>query len=66
MNMHWEALPFELPQLPAGVRWHIFANTSVPLFARRMLTQPGQGAGPSKTQQSFLSGGRSVAILVGK
>jgi glycogen operon protein len=30
MNMYWEALPFELPQLPDGFRWRVFANTSMP------------------------------------
>ncbi|MDQ4100430.1 MAG: glycogen debranching protein GlgX, partial [Chloroflexota bacterium] len=29
MNMHWEDHVFELPALPDGMRWHVFANTSV-------------------------------------
>ena len=27
MNMHWEMHGFELPQLPAGLSWRVFANT---------------------------------------
>jgi glycogen operon protein len=63
LNMYWQALPFELPKLPAGWRWHVFANTSMP---------PGQdvadiGQEPDVADQGqVLAGGRSVIILVGK
>src|SRR5262249_47471625 len=30
MNMHWESHLFELPAPPAGSRWHVFVNTSLP------------------------------------
>ena len=30
MNMHWESHDFELPALPDGSRWHVFANTGMP------------------------------------
>ncbi len=63
MNMHWEAHGFELPQLPAGVQWHIFANTGCQaphdcyeLGKEVILPQ----------QQGILIGERSVVILVGK
>ncbi len=63
MNMHWEAHGFELPQLPAGVNWHIFANTGCQpphdcyeLGKEVILPQ----------QQGILIGERSVVILVGK
>jgi len=29
INMHWEMHGFELPKLPNGVNWHIFANTGM-------------------------------------
>jgi isoamylase len=63
MNMHWDALPFELPQLPKGVQWRVFVNTSVgpPADAHN----PGEEPVPAN-QESFLVGGRSVAILVGR
>ena len=27
MNVHWQANWFELPGLPTGMNWHVFANT---------------------------------------
>jgi isoamylase len=62
-NMYWDALPYELPQLPPGLSWHVFANTSVP--------PPGDACEPGseplvEDQRVFLMGGRSVAILVGR
>jgi len=63
MNMHWEAHQFEIPALPQGLRWHIFANTSpnVP----EEITEPGQEL-EIKDQQFIMLGPRSVVILVGK
>ena len=63
MNMYSEALWFEVPGLPNGMKWHVFANTNA---------LPPQdiwevGAEPVLKDQSGLSmGGRSVAIFVGK
>ena len=63
MNMHWQGHRFELPQLPAGLRWHRFANTGMP---------PGEDVSPPGAepdlpdQRSIFMGERSVAILVGK
>ena len=28
MNTHWDGHWFGLPELPDGMRWHVFANTS--------------------------------------
>jgi len=63
MNMHWDALPFELPGLRDGMKWHLFANTSMP--APHDVSEPGTEP-PLEDQFSFLAGGRSVVILVGK
>ncbi len=63
MNMHSEALPFEIPRLPAGKRWHVFANTSgVP---PEDVSDPGAEP-PLADEAEFVVGGRSVAILVGR
>jgi glycogen operon protein len=63
MNAYWDALPFELPQLKTGMLWHVFANTSVesPYDAAEVGEEP-----VLENQHSFLVGGRSVAILVGR
>ena len=63
MNMYWEALPCELPRLPDGMRWHVFANTGVasPDDIRQPGTEPELPNG-----DSCLLGGRSVVILVGR
>ncbi len=63
MNMHWEALPFELPRLPLGTQWHVFANTG--MAPPEDISEPGQE--PSlANQQSIIAGARSVVILVGR
>src|SRR5262249_8794266 len=63
MNMHWEALPFDLPGLPTGMAWHVFANTS--------MTSPEDSYAPGREprlsdQSRLIAGGRSVIILVGR
>jgi glycogen operon protein len=63
MNMHWETHLFELPRLPAGLCWHIFANTS--MRAPKDVYPPGEEPLLSD-QAQFLVGGRSVVILVGR
>jgi isoamylase len=45
MNMYWEALPFELPRLPDGFRWHVPAchrrrTPSIPTASRNLRTRP--------------------------
>lgn len=63
MNMHWEANWFELPGLPSGMKWHVFANTGAP--------SPDDSWTPGSepvlsNQYGILLGDRSVVILVGK
>ena len=61
MNMHWDAQWFDLPGLPEGKQWHIFANTGAP----EDITEPGEER-LLDDQGGILLGDRSVAILVGK
>ncbi|UCH24833.1 MAG: glycogen debranching protein GlgX [Trueperaceae bacterium] len=63
MNMHWDALPFELPSPPDNLSWHLSTNTSMP--APQDIYEPGTEP-PFENSSSFLVGGRSVAILVAK
>jgi glycogen operon protein len=63
MNMHWEGHRFELPGLPAGLRWHLFAETAA--------DPPGDVRAPGSEpvvadQGHLLVGERSVSILVGR
>jgi glycogen operon protein len=63
MNMHWEDHTFALPSLPAGLRWHLFADTSQPPPGD--VTTPG--CEPPLADQAHLRvGARSVVILVGR
>ncbi|MGK3971529.1 glycogen debranching protein GlgX [Sorangium sp. So ce118] len=62
-NMHWEALPFQPPALPPGMRWHVFANTG--------MAPPEDihdlGAEPRLADESdCLVGPRSIIVLVGR
>ncbi|MEB3227737.1 MAG: glycogen debranching protein GlgX [Synechocystis sp.] len=63
LNMHWEAHWFELPQIPDGSQWHVFANTgsASPLDIHR----PGDEI-VLENQQGLLLGDRSVVVLVSK
>jgi glycogen operon protein len=59
-NMYWDALPFGLPALEDGRRWHLAANTGIEpphdIFAT--------GEEPTlENQGEVLVGGRSVVIL---
>src|SRR5688572_18846094 len=63
LNMYWEPLSFELPALPSGLNWRLFANTGA--------LSPGDSWEPGtepvlENQHNFLVGDRSVLILVGK
>jgi isoamylase len=63
MNVHWEAHLFELPQLPAGMKWHLFLNTH--LHPPEDIWDLGQE--PVLQNQSKVKvGDRSVVILVGR
>jgi isoamylase len=63
MNMHWDSHVFELPGLPEGSAWHVFANTGV--AAPEDIWQPG--AEPLLSDQhAMVLSDRSVCILVGR
>jgi glycogen operon protein len=63
MNMHWEALPFELPGLSGGAQWHVFANTGMPMpdDVWELECEP-----VLDNQREIILGPRSVVVLVGK
>ncbi|WPD22257.1 MAG: alpha-amylase family glycosyl hydrolase [Candidatus Electrothrix scaldis] len=63
MNMHWDALPFDMPMLPPEYQWLLSVNTSMP--SPEDIFPPGQER-ILDNQQSMLVGGRSVAILLGR
>jgi len=63
MNMHWEAHDFELPGLPEGVFWNVFANTD--MQPPDDIVQPSQEI-IIENQTQFLVGPRSVVVLIGK
>ncbi len=63
MNTHWEAHDFELPGLPDGKRWHVFANTG----AESPADVFDVGNEPDLPDQSkIFMGPRTTAILVGR
>jgi glycogen operon protein len=70
INMYWESLMFDLPELPSRehvweerMKWHIFINTgaNAPEDSHEPGFEPEVG-----DQQRMLVGARSVVILVGK
>ena len=63
MNMHWEGQWCELPGLPSGMQWHVFANTGAP--SPEDIWEPGNEPLLSD-QHGLLVGDRSVVILIGK
>jgi glycogen operon protein len=63
MNMHWEGHGFELPKLPDNLKWHVFANTSMP--SSEDIWELGSEPLLSDQDQVFV-GDRSVVILVGR
>ena len=63
MNMHWEMHGFELPQLPEGMAWHVFANTG--MESPQDIFEPGEEP-LTDNQHEVLVGPRSIIILVGK
>ncbi len=62
-NMHWDALPFELPGLPPGLKWRVFANTG--MSSPDDIWEPGFEPA-LQDQQGFTAAGRSMFILVGR
>ena len=63
MNMHWESHVFQLPQLPEGRQWRLFADTSLP--SPQDICEPGQEH-LLPEQDRYLLGARCVIILVGR
>jgi glycogen operon protein len=63
INMHWDSHTFELPGLPAGTAWHVFANSGV--ASPDDVWEPGSEPVLSDQQAMILSD-RSVCILVGR
>lgn len=63
VNMYWDALPFELPQLPDEKNWHISVNTDMPapFDFHKLKKEP-----VLEDQYTCILGPRSVVILVGK
>ncbi len=63
MNMYWDSVWFNLPQLPQNLRWHVAFNTGVasPEDSWAPGTEP-----ELSDQSSILLGNRSVIILVGR
>jgi glycogen operon protein len=63
MNTYSDALWFNIPQLPAGMQWHLSVNTSMPS------PQDIWALGDEpvlEEQQNILLGNHSVVILVGR
>ncbi len=63
LNMHWDGLDFELPGLPPGLQWHVFANTGA--SSPDDIWEPGSEP-PLADQHKLYLSGRSSAILVGR
>ena len=63
MNMHWESHVFQLPRLPAGLRWRRFVDTMRPAPAE--IAEPGEELVLHDQEQKHV-GPRSVVILIGK
>jgi glycogen operon protein len=63
INMYWDGLEFELPQVPGDKQWHIFANTSMP--AGKDISEVGAEI-LLEDQHKIVIGGRSIVILVNK
>ena len=63
INMYWDGLPFELPQLPNGKSWYISVNTDMPgpFDFHKLGEEP-----KLENQHSIIVGPRSVIILLGK
>ena len=63
INMYWDALDFELPQLPDNMKWHVSVNTAMAhpdtffQINKEVLLE---------NQNAFTVGGRSLIVLIGK
>ena len=63
MNMHWETHSFELPKLPEGMSWHVFANTD--MQPPEDISEVGREV-IVENQSEFVVASRAVVIMVGK
>ena len=63
LNMYWETLHFELPELPENLKWFLFANTDMP--SPNDIYEPSQEP-LLEDQRNFLVGSRSIVVLIGK
>ena len=63
MNMHSEALGFEVPASPPGQRWHVAVNTGMP--SPEDAWEDGREP-PLGDTGSILVGGHAVMILVAR
>jgi glycogen operon protein len=63
MNMHWMTHVFELPRLPRGRHWRLFADTS--RESPDDIVEPGHETRLDKPT-TYEAGPRSVVILVGR
>ena len=63
INMHWEAIPFEIPQLSETKNWYVSVNTDMPspFDFHELNKEP-----IIENQHLFILGPRSVVILLGK
>ena len=63
MNMHWEDHVFEIPRLPEGMIWHVFADTGQ--SSPYDIIEPGHELQLSN-QRAYGLRDRSIVVLVGK
>jgi glycogen operon protein len=63
LNMHWETHDFELPHLPLGTRWHLFAATD--RHSPDDIAVPGREQ-PVPNQRRVPVGARAIVVLVGR
>jgi glycogen operon protein len=63
MNMHWESHAFQLPRLPKGRQWRLFADTGLP--SPHEICEPGQER-LLPDPDHYLISARCVIILVGR
>ena len=59
VNAHWEEHTFQLPVIPAGMRWHLLCDSSGESFA------PGEEK-ELDTFETYLLGARSTAVLLAR
>jgi len=63
MNMHWSSHNFQLPNLPRGMRWHLFADTHQ--SSPNDICAPGEER-PLRDQRLIPLEARSLVIAVGR